>query len=186
PLVTVTACRGNFIESLDHQPAIKVLRSVFESGDARTRDLLQRALFVGLVGDSLRVGEPQAGDFLVRNVLGVDDRAGRLAVAAVLRDGMRLRFHVRDAEAADEDLRKVVARARAQDPNGRIGGALLFSCVGRGERLFGEQDHDSQVFARAFGSDAVGGVFCNGEIGPVGSGTFLHGFTSCFAVFSRP
>jgi small ligand-binding sensory domain FIST len=186
PLFTVTACQGNVSESLDKKSALKTVQSVFEGADARTRDLLQRALFVGLVGDSLREGEPQAGDFLIRNVMGFDDRAGHVAVAAFLREGMRLRFHVRDAEAADEDLRKVMARSLAAEPEREVAGALLFSCVGRGERLFNEADHDSQAFARAFGSDSVGGFFCNGEIGPVGGGTYLHGFTSCFAVFSRP
>jgi small ligand-binding sensory domain FIST len=186
PLFTVTGCQGNVIESLDKRSALKAIQSVFEGVDARTRDLLQRALFVGLVGDNFRSGEPQAGDFLIRNVMGLDDRAGHIAVAAFLREGMRLRFHVRDSEAADEDLRKVISRARSAEPDRKVAGALLFSCVGRGERLFNEPDHDSQVFAQAFGSEAVGGFFCNGEIGPVGGGTYLHGFTSCFAVFSRP
>jgi small ligand-binding sensory domain FIST len=185
PLFTVTGCQGNVIETLDSKPAVKVLQSLFEGVDARTRDLLQRALFVGLVGDSLSQGEPQAGDFLIRNVMGLDGRAGHVVVAAFLREGMRMRFHVRDGEAADEDLKKVIARAVDADPGRRVAGALLFSCVGRGERLFNEMDHDSQVFARAFGSEAVGGFFCNGEIGPVGKGTYLHGFTSCFAVFSK-
>jgi small ligand-binding sensory domain FIST len=58
--------------------------------------------------------------------------------------------------------------------------------MGRGERLFGEPDHDSQAFKAAFGTGALGGFFCSGEIGPVGAGTYLHGFTSCFALFSRP
>jgi small ligand-binding sensory domain FIST len=186
PLFTVTACQGNVIERLDQKSALKAIQAVFEGVDARTRDLLQRALFVGLVGDNLRGGEPQAGDFLIRNVMGFDDRAGHVAVAAHVREGMRLRFHVRDAEAADEDLRKVIARALAAHPERGVAGALLFSCVGRGERLFNEADHDSQVFAQAFGTESVGGFFCNGEIGPVGGGTYLHGFTSCFAMFSRP
>src|SRR5665213_1154367 len=74
PLFTVTACQSNVIEKLDQQTALKAIQTVFEGVDSRTRDLLQRALFVGLVGDNLRQGEPQAGDFLVRNVMGFDDR----------------------------------------------------------------------------------------------------------------
>ncbi len=186
PLFTVTACRGNVLEGLDGRPAARALRSVFEAGDARTRDLLQRALFVGLVGDELGPGEPGPGDFLVRNVLGFDQGAGQIAVAAFLREGMRLRFHVRDADAADEDLRKVIERHRAASGGRDLAGGLLFSCVGRGERLFGEPDHDSRAFADAYGCGALAGFFCNGEVGPVGKGTFLHGFTSCFALFSRP
>ena len=101
-------------------------------------------------------------------------------------EGMRVRFHVRDGESADEDLRKVMQRNLDASPQRVVAGALLFSCVGRGERLFNETDHDSEAFAKSFNTQAVGGFFCNGEIGPVGGGTYLHGFTSCFAVFSRP
>jgi small ligand-binding sensory domain FIST len=93
---------------------------------------------------------------------------------------------VRDGEAADQDLRKVIERLKATPDAPQVAGGLLFSCLGRGERLFGESDHDSQRFIEAFGTPALGGFFCSGEIGPVGMGTYLHGFTSCFALFSRP
>ena len=62
-------------------------------------------------------------------------------------------------------------------------GALLFSCLGRGENLYGKPDHDSNAFAAKFVGVPLGGFFCNGEIGPVGATTYLHGFTSCFGIF---
>lgn len=186
PICTITGSERNVIQALDHKPAIFTLQKVYDSADARTRDLLQRALFVGLVTDPLSMAEPQPGDFLIRNVMGMDKQDGSVAVAAIVREGMRVQFHVRDGEAADLDLRKVIERLKSGPNAPQVAGGLLFSCMGRGERLFGEADHDSQAFAEAFGTQALGGFFCNGEIGPVGSGTFLHGFTSCFALFSRP
>jgi small ligand-binding sensory domain FIST len=186
PVLTISAADRNVIEGLDGRPAAEALHQVYDAADARTKDLLQRALFVGLLTDPLAAGEPKAGDFLMRNVMGIDGREGSIALAAFVREGMRVQFHVRDGEAADQDLRKVLDREREARPELKPAGALLFSCMGRGERLFGEPDHDSQAFVQAFGTSALGGFFGNGEIGPVGASTHLHGFTSCFALFSRP
>jgi small ligand-binding sensory domain FIST len=186
PVFTITGADRNVIELLDGRPAAEALHKVYEASDPRTKDLLQRALFIGLLTDPLSAAEPKAGDFFMRNVMGVDGREGSIALAAFVREGMRIQFHVRDGEAAEQDLMKVFARQQEARPGQRPAGALLFSCMGRGERLFGEPDHDSQAFVEAFGSSALGGFFGNGEIGPVGSTTHLHGFTSCFVLFSRP
>ena len=185
-IYTITQCEQNLIHQLDGAMALKALQSIYDISDSRTRDLLQRALFVGLVTNELAVAEPKAGDYLIRNVVGLDGQRGSIAVGAFLREGQRVQFHVRDAETADEDLRKVLARFKSEQPDVKVKGALLFSCLGRGERLFGEADHDSLAFAEAFGNSSVGGFFCNGEIGPVGASTYIHGFTSSFGVFSEP
>ena len=58
--------------------------------------------------------------------------------------------------------------------------------VGRGERLFGVANHDSDAFLKRVGPVSTSGIFCNGEIGPVGGKTFVHGYTSMFGVFSEP
>ncbi len=68
---------------------------------------------------------------------------------------------------------------------GKPRGALLFSCLGRGEHLYGEPDHDSRAFVQEVGDVALGGFFCNGEIGPVGDTTYLHGYTSSFGLFHQ-
>ena len=183
---TVTRSERNLILQLDGEPAFNALQALYTASDARARELLQRALFVGLVTDELRMTDPQAGDYLIRNVMDLDKDRGSIAVNAFIRDGQRIQFHVRDAESADQDLRKVLARFKAEQPGRQVKGGLLFSCLGRGERLFGEADHDSQAFADAFGTQSLGGFFCNGEIGPVGSNTYVHGFTSSFGVFSEP
>ncbi len=64
-------------------------------------------------------------------------------------------------------------------------GALVFSCLGRGRHLYGEEGHDSRLFTEVVGPVALGGFFCNGEIGPVQGNTYLHGYTSSFALFSE-
>jgi len=88
-----------------------------------------------------------------------------------------VQFHVRDAAAADEDLRELLAEQRAD-------GALLFTCNGRGSRLFDRPDHDAGVVGDLLGEPPVAGFFAAGEIGPVGGRNFVHGFTASLALFS--
>ena len=119
------------------------------------------------------------GDFLVRNVLGADRANGAVAVGDVIDVGATVQLHVRDAASADADLRLLL--------EGREGdGALVFTCNGRGMQLFGEAHHDASVIAEALSTTAVGGMFCAGEIGPVGGRSFVHGFTAVTVIFQSP
>ncbi|HEX3759552.1 MAG TPA: FIST N-terminal domain-containing protein, partial [Kofleriaceae bacterium] len=179
PMV-VTRGEANLILELDGTPPLDVLQALHDSLDARDRGLFRHSLFVGVeMTDSLVHHE---GELLVRNILGLDPDANVLAVAARLRPYQVIRFLLRDASAATQDLVRMLERHRAAGRGG-CDGALLFSCLGRGAHLFGEPDHDSRLFRDHLGDVAVGGFFCNGEIGPVGGTTFLHGYTSSFALF---
>jgi small ligand-binding sensory domain FIST len=180
---TITQCDDNMLIELDGKPALKVLTEIYEASSPADRSLMNRSLFVGIITDPLVAWPPKHGDFLIRNVLGIDPSKRSMAVGATLREGQAVRFHLRDAEAATEDLKSVL-ESHLKDSEGAEG-ALLFSCMGRGEGMFGHADHDSQLFKRHFGDIAMGGVFCNGEIGPVGSSTYIHGFTSSFGIFRK-
>jgi small ligand-binding sensory domain FIST len=182
-LVRVTSCRGNLLYELDGRPVFEVLRDLFAALDGRDRHLASTALFVGVLMDEFRE-EPRVGDFLIRNIIGVDPRRGAIAVGENLQEGMRLRFHVRDAQTSAEDLHTMLKSYEKTLP-GPVSGALLFSCLGRGEGLYGCPNFDTGVFREYLGDVPVGGFFCNGEIGPVSGATFLHGYTSSFGLF-RP
>lgn len=184
-LMRVTGCRGNYLHELDGRPAFEVLRELFEGLEGRDRALARNALFVGVLMDEFKE-EPGPGDFLIRNLLGIDPQRGALAIGENLQEGMRLRFHLRDAETSAEDLHAVLAgyEKTVRTPED-VSGALLFSCLGRGEGLYGSPGFDTDVFHEHLGGVPVGGFFCNGEIGPVGGTTFLHGYTSSFGLF-RP
>ena len=182
-LVRVTSCRGNLLYELDGRPVFEVLRDLFAALDGRDRHLASTALFVGVLMDEFRE-EPRVGDFLIRNLIGVDPRRGAIAVGENLQEGMRLRFHVRDAQTSAEDLHTMLKSYEKTLP-GSVSGALLFSCLGRGEGLYGRPNFDTGVFREYLGDVPVGGFFCNGEIGPVSGATFLHGYTSSFGLF-RP
>ena len=180
----VTKCDRNILMELDGQPPLNILRDLFMTLDARDQNLLQHALFLGLVMDPLK-SHFTHGDFLIRNIVGLDTEKGLLAVGALLRQGQIVQFHLRDAQTSADDLQQTLAMYASRSGREQVSGALLFSCLGRGEFLYGHSSHDTRLFQEKLGHIPVSGFFCNGEIGPVGGTTYLHGYTSCFALF-RP
>ncbi|HZM17105.1 MAG TPA: FIST N-terminal domain-containing protein [Candidatus Krumholzibacteria bacterium] len=180
----ITRCNEHILFELDGVPALQVLQEIAAVAPERDRELMGQALFLGLAMDEL-APTLGAGDFLIRNVLGIDPRHGALAIGAHLRQGQSVQFHVRDARTSEDDLQLVLERFAGRPEAQDAVGALLFSCLGRGIHLYGEPDHDSAVFRRLLGGLPLGGFFCNGEIGPVGGRTHVHGFTSSFGIF-RP
>ncbi|MBM3693493.1 MAG: hypothetical protein FJW77_09430 [Actinobacteria bacterium] len=174
PLV-VTRGERNFVAELAGRPALERLRELAERADDAERALLQRGLQLGFVVDEHRA-EFGRGDFLVRSVIGADRETGAIAVGEPVEVGRTVQFHVRDAAAADDDLRALLAAETA-------GAALCFTCNGRGKALFGAPDHDAGVVAETLGPVPVAGMFCAGEIGPVGRRNALHAFTASLALF---
>jgi small ligand-binding sensory domain FIST len=171
----VTAVDGQHVVTLGGRPALERLEELARSMSEAERELLPRGLHVGLVVDERR-SEFGPGDFLVRNVVGAREEDGAIAVGATVEVGQTLQFQIRDAAAADADLRAALAGHSAA-------AALLFTCTGRGRRLFGVPDHDARVVRDAFGPVPVAGGFCAGEIGPVGGHNHVHGFTASLARF---
>jgi small ligand-binding sensory domain FIST len=185
PLMQITNCKENVLYELDGRPAFSALGELVAGLDERDRRLAQTSLFVGVVMDEFEE-EPKAGDFLIRNLIGIDPKSGAIAVGEYLGEGMRVRFHLRDAEASAQDLHAVLSGYENTLPRkDEVSGVLLFSCLGRGEYLYGKPNFDTSLFKQHMGDLPVGGFFCNGEIGPVGGTTFLHGYTSSFGLF-RP
>lgn len=179
----VTQCTRNLITELDGRPALKALQNMVDTLDPVDRALAQQALFVGVVMEHDRQSYG-LGDFLIRNLVGVDARTGALVVAARLATNAVVQFHVRDAAASAADLHRLLKRTRAgllRPP----AGALLFDCVGRGEAFFGMPEHDTGMIRAELGGVPIGGFFCNGEIGPVHGRAHVHGYTASLGMF-RP
>lgn len=178
----VSSCDRNIVLELEAQPPLVVLRDLLESLSEDDRQLAQNSLFVGVARDEFKQDLEQ-GDFLIRNLLGVDPKFGAIAIGDRVRPGQRIQFHLRDAQTSAEDLEYLLQRYQKQTQSDPAAvGALMFSCVGRGEGLYGEPNFDSQLFSQYLNNVPLGGFFCNGEIGPVGGSTFLHGYTSVFGI----
>jgi small ligand-binding sensory domain FIST len=178
----ITRCRGNLLLELDDQPALEALKRLIPQLSSRDRKLASQALFLGMLMDEL-AASPQPGEFLIRNIVGMDTESGALVVGELLREGQTVQFHVRDAETSAEDLENLLGHYTGNPAAPAAAGALLFSCLGRGLHLYGVPDHDTSRFRAHLGEVPLGGFFCNGEIGPVSGSTRLHGFTSAFGIF---
>ncbi len=177
----VTASERNLVRQLDGRPAFEVLRDLVERLQPYDLELARHSLFVGLVMRRHRESYGK-GDFLIRNLMGLDPESGVVAVGSLVEAGAVLQFHLRDAATSADDLESLLTSHRAAHPDPPAA-ALLFSCLGRGVGLYGKPDHDSALIRRQLGDLSVGGFFCNGEIGPVQGQTYLHGYTSALAIF---
>ncbi len=173
----VTRAEGTFLIELGGQPAYRRLLECAAEAMPDDRELMRHGLQIGVVVDE-RKAWFERGDFLVRSVTGADPESGVVAIGDWVEVGHTVQFHVRDGDAADEDLRALLADQTAD-------AALLFTCNGRGRHLFGGPDHDARVVQELLGPLPVAGTFCAGEIGPVGGKNFVHGFTASLALFGR-
>jgi small ligand-binding sensory domain FIST len=179
--MVVTRAEENIITELGGKTPLAQLQELWQELSEHDQRLFQNGLHIGRVINEYQ-GEFQRGDFLVRNVLGLERDSGALAITDLLRVGQTVQFHVRDAATADEDLHALLQldlSAHEHSPKG----ALLFSCNGRGTRLFPEPNHDVGVLRQEAGPIPVAGFFAQGELGPVGGQNFIHGFTASVALF---
>jgi small ligand-binding sensory domain FIST len=181
----VTKAENNVIRELGRRPALDTLREMFHELSEDEQRRMQDGLHIGRVINEYQ-GSFQRGDFLVRNVMGADD-SGAIQITDLIRVGQTVQFQVRDARSADEDLRAHLLHARDQTSRSAPPlGALLFTCNGRGTRLFDQPDHDVSLIHEVLGPIPVAGFFAMGEIGPVGGQNFVHGFTASIILFDRP
>lgn len=176
----VTRAEHNLIHELSGLSALERLQTVFEALSDEDR---QRALHLGIVIDEHR-NRFERGDFLIRNLLGADRSSGSVAVGDVVQEGQTVQFHLRDADSASEDLTSLLAADRSNRSSPPLG-ALIFSCCGRGQGLFGRPNHDAATVVEQLGPIPMAGFFAQGEIGPIGHRNFVHGYTASMAIFAE-
>ena len=176
---TVTAAEGPIITELAGRPPLRLLEEIVTSLSGPEQILVSRGLHVGLAIDEYKA-ELTRGDFLIRAVTGVDEATGAIRVGDLVDIGTTMQFQVRDAMTADQDLRESLLHSRSE---GVPMGALLFTCNGRGTRMFDGPDHDATMISDLLGDIPLAGFFAAGELGSVGGKNFLHGFTASMALF---
>lgn len=177
PPLQVTRAVQNVLVELDGQPALERAEQVLQALTPAERDSLRFGLYVGR---PLREDAAGPGDYLIRNLLGADRGRGVLAIADLPREREHVRLHVRDAASARQDLELLLA---PQEFDSRAAGALLFACNGRGAGFYDAPDGDVGPLQRALGGRVpAAGMFCAGELGPVGGRNFLHGHTASIAI----
>jgi len=182
PVLEVERAQRNVVlqvsEGDQRRSPVEALQSILGGLNAAEREQVKNSLFLGVARSdfSLEPSVQQPLSFLVRNLIGVDPRNGAVAVGERMRVGQKVQFQLRDADASREESRQLLRQA-ARRPAEPLA-ALLFACLGRGRGLYGHPDGDVSLCREAFNQLPIAGVFCNGEIGPVGSTTHLHGYTA--------
>jgi len=179
----ITRHRDGLIQEFDRGRPLDALMDLHDTLSARDRSLFGESLCVGLEVDAKSEAR-EVEDYLIRNIVGVNDEERGIQVAAHLQDYQVARFFVRDAVTSAEDLRKRLEALATQVDLNQASALLLFTCVGRGVALYGREGHDSDMLREKLGDFPVAGLFCNGEFGDLGGRTYLHGYTSVVVVVS--
>jgi small ligand-binding sensory domain FIST len=176
----ITKCAENKILALSGRPALVTIQEAVSQLTAADQELAQTSLLFGRVTDEAKE-DFGLGDFLIRNFVGTVPDEGAVLVGDRVRVGQTVQLQLRDGATATSDMDTTLERVAKT--GGPAHGALLFSCAGRGKRLFDVPDHDVRAVKRCWGEIPIAGFFCNGEIGAVGARNFVHGFTASVAVF---
>jgi small ligand-binding sensory domain FIST len=184
PVFEVDRAERNVVQRLSSSGSsgtpVACLQAILETLTPQERDLVRHSLFLGVARSSFQLASGGEGSedpaFLVRNLIGVDPRTGSVAVGERLRVGQQVQFQLRDADASRQEQRQLLLRQQRRQAEPLA--ALLFACLGRGAGLYGEPNGDVQACRDLFRTVPMAGAFCNGEIGPVGGASHLHGYTA--------
>jgi small ligand-binding sensory domain FIST len=202
PNLVITKCKKNLVFEVGGKPVFAAIREIVEALDDSQREQIKQGLFVGRVIDEYK-HQFGRGDYLIRGIMGADERSGSIAVGDLMRVGQTIRLHIRDGQTARQDLEMLMD---AQQLHGPPAGCLLVSCNGRGQRLFGRPNVDASTVTRAFaplepgetrakighaidtqpGPVPLAGFFGAGEFGPIGRSNFLHGHTAVATLLRSP
>jgi small ligand-binding sensory domain FIST len=179
---SITAASGPVINQLAGRPPMARLQEAVRGLHEQDQALVGGGLHVGVVIDEYK-SDLGPGDFLIRNVMGANRDTGALAVGDYISPGQTVQFHLRDSTAAGAELSHLLEKEKEALNGRKVAGVLMFTCNGRGTRFFGVADHDVTSVESHLGPLPVAGMFCAGEIGPVGGRNFIHGFTASLALF---
>jgi len=169
----ISESEHNIISRLDNRPALEVFKE--EIGEELAGDLQQVG---GLIFAALPVAGSDTGDYLVRNLVGIDPENQLLAIGDLAPVGSQLQFARRDRETARDDLVRMIETLKTRLPS-EPKGALYHSCLGRGRYQFGEDSEELKLIREHLGDVPLIGFYANGEI----EHRRLYGYTGVLSVF---
>jgi len=173
PKHAITECQRNIILSIDGKPALDVLRE--DLGDRFGRDLSRIG---GQVFAGLPIRGSDTGDYMVRNLLGIDPQSKLIAIGELVQQGQPVMFCRRDRDSATEDMNRMLESIK-KGLFSKPRGGIYYSCLGRGPNLFGTESEEMGLIRKALGDFPLVGFFCNGEI----SHNRLYAYTGVLTLF---
>jgi small ligand-binding sensory domain FIST len=170
---TITDCDKNIINYIDRRPALDVFND--DIGEILARDLKRAA---GYIFAGLPIENSDTADYLVRNLIGIDTEGKRIAIGDIIRPGDKIQFCRRDGKTAQEDMQRMLDDLKKR-LKGSPRGGLYYSCLGRGEALFGEDSAELKMIRESLGDFPLVGFFANGEV----FNQRLYGYTGVLTLF---
>ena len=178
----VTQSNNNVINELDSDLPIVAIKKLYDELPEDEKGIMNNALQIGILMDRLGDIDDEI-TYMIRNISSIDKDTGSITIGESITDGQVVQFHLRDSGAAQEELKKMLTEYKINDDQ-IIKSTLMFSSVGRGKYLLGESHHDINLYKNIIDNNSpITGFFSNGEISPIGDRTYLHGYTSSFAIF---
>lgn len=170
---TITEADINIALQLDNRPTLDVLKQ--DIGETLARDLSRIS---GYIFAGFPISGSDTGDYTVRNLLGIDQESGAVAIGEYLQVNSPMMFCKRDGSTAIAELRNMLEKTKRRAGT-KIKGALYFSCLGRGVHMFGEQHKELQLINDILGDIPLVGFYANGEI----AGNRIYGYTGVLLLF---
>jgi len=174
PVRTLTDVDQHMAITIDGRPALDVFKE--DIGEVLARDIDRAA---GYIFAGFPVAGSDTGDYLVRNIIGIDPENGLLAIGDHLQAGRPIMFCRRDGKSAREDMDRMLADVQSRLKGRTPRGGLYFSCLGRGRHLFGESGQEMAILRDALGDVPLTGFYAAGEI----AGQRLYGYTGVLTLF---
>ena len=163
----------NVIIGLDGRPALDVFKD--DIGEVLARDLNRVA---GYIHAAFPIEGSDTGDYVVRNLIGIDPARGWLAVGDSVETGSRVMFVRRDPESAEGDLVGMLDKLKRRFDAPPRGG-IYISCVARGANMFGEVGREMELIRDRLGAFPLIGFYASGEI----SNSRLYAYTGVLTLF---
>lgn len=177
----ITKADGQIIFELDGEPALENFKGTLQ---LLTQDDIRRSggtVFVGIAMDDTNKN-PTRGDFLIRNLVGINEQHAALAISEEVKTGQLVQFHLRNPTAAAEEIQAIVAQLAEKTREQSPAFGLYFNCLGRGKGLYGVTNHDINIIQDQFPGLPVIGFFGNSEFAPIGGHNFAHAYTGVFVL----
>jgi small ligand-binding sensory domain FIST len=170
---TITRAQRNILVELDARPALEVFRE--DIGEVLSRDLSRVA---GYIFAGLPVPGSDTGDYLVRNLVGIDPEQNLVAIGDLVEEGDPIMFCRRDGDSAREDMQRMLQDLRKR-AGSSVRGGVYYTCLGRGRYQFGQDSEELRMIRDELGEFPLVGFFANGEI----SHNRLYGYTGVLTLF---
>ncbi len=179
PMV-ITVSNRNVIHRLNDRAPMQVLEELHRNADSQRQRMISQTLVAGIESDRFSYSSTGMYDFVMRNIMGMDESTAAIAIGDLVEDGQAFQFHVRDPMRAERELRINLEDylEKCRHENRFPDAALCFNSITRGTRMFDQRDHDAGIIREHIGDTPVAGFFSNGEISSRRGGLMLEGVVS--------